>query len=119
MEIILLLISVLSLALLFFLLFKKQDKVNLSGELRELIKVEFYQNREELNKNLRETRLEITQSIERLNEVLSKKAKEDRDELRNTLKDFQESFYKNVTDFNELQKQNFELLNKKQDELIK
>ena len=119
MEIILLLISVLSLALLFFLLFKKQDKVNLSGELRELIKVEFYQNREELNKNLRETRLEITQSIERLNEVLSKKAKEDRDELRNTLKDFQESFSKNVTAFNELQKQNFERLNKKQDELIK
>ena len=119
MEIVLLLISVLSLALLFFLLFKKQDKANLSGELRELIKVEFYQNREELNKNLRETRLEITQSIERLNEVLSKKAKEDRDELRNTLKDFQESFSKNVTAFNELQKQNFERLNKKQDELIK
>ena len=119
MEIILLLISVLSLALLFFLFFKKQDKVNLSGELRELIKGEFYQNREELNKNLRETRLEITQSIERLNEVLSKKAKEDRDELRNTLKDFQESFSKNVTAFNELQKQNFERLNKKQDELIK
>ena len=119
MEIILLLISVLSLGLLFFLFFKKQDKINLSGELRELIKGEFYQNREELNKNLRETRLEITQSIERLNEVLSKKGKEDRDELRNTLKDFQESFSKNVTAFNELQKQNFERLNKKQDELIK
>ena len=119
MEIILLLISVLSLALLFFLFFKKQDKVNLSGELRELIKGEFYQNREELNKNLRETRLEITQTIERLNEVLSKKAKEDRDELRNTLKDFQESFSKNVAAFNDLQKQNFERLNKKQDELIK
>ena len=119
MEIILLLISVLSLALLFFLLFKKEDKANLSGELRELIKGEFYQNREELNKNLRETRLEITQTIERLNEVLSKKGKEDRDELRNTLKDFQESFSKNVTAFNELQKQNFERLNKKQDELIK
>ncbi len=119
MEIVLLLISVLSLALLFFMLFKKQGKENLSMELRELIKVEFFQNREELNNNLRETRLEITQSIERLNEVLSKKAKEDRDELRNTLKDFQESFSKNVTAFNELQKQNFERLNNKQDELIK
>lgn len=88
-------------------------------ELRELIKGEFYQNREELTKNLRETRLEITQSMERLNEVLAKKAKEDRDELRTTLKDFQETFSKNVRNFNELQKQNFESLNQKQDELVK
>ena len=119
MEIVLLLTSSLSLVLLIFLLFKKQDKANLTRELTELIKVEFYQNREELTKNLRETRLEITQSIERLNEVLLKKAKEDRDELRNTLKDFQESFSKNVTAFNDLQKQNFERLNQKQDELVK
>ena len=115
MEIFLLLTSSLSLVLLIFLLFKKQDKANLNKELTELIKGEFFQNREELTKNLRETRLEITQSIERLNEVLSKKAKEDRDELRNTLKDFQESFSKNVTAFNDLQKQNFERLNQKQD----
>ena len=39
-------------------------------------------------------RLEITQSMERLNEVLAKKAKEDREELRNNLKDFQEAFSK-------------------------
>jgi DNA recombination protein RmuC len=57
--------------------------------------------------------------MERLNEVLAKKAKEDREELRTTLKDFQESFSKNVTAFNELQKQNFERLNQKQDELVK
>tara|TARA_B100000963_G_scaffold58019_1_gene46109 strand:+ start:37300 stop:38496 length:1197 start_codon:yes stop_codon:yes gene_type:complete len=91
----------------------------MSSELRELIRGEFHQNREELTKNLRETRLEITQSMERLNEVLAKKAKEDRDELRTTLKDFQEAFSKNVRNFNELQKQNFESLNQKQDELVK
>ena len=68
---------------------------------------------------IRDSRLEITQSIERLNELLAKKAKEDREELRTTLKDFQESFSKNVTAFNELQKQNFERLNQKQDELVK
>jgi DNA recombination protein RmuC len=100
-------------------MFRKQGNNVMTGELRELIKVEFYQNREELTKNLRETRLEITQSMERLNEVLAKKAKEDREELRTTLKDFQESFSKNVTAFNELQKQNFERLNQKQDELVK
>ena len=84
-----------------------------------MIKGEFYQNRVELTKNLRENRLEITQSIEHLSEALAKKAKEDREELRTTLKDFQESFSKNVTAFNELQKQNFERLNQKQDELVK
>ena len=119
MEIILLFISALSLALIIFLFFKRADKLNLNQELSQLIKGEFYQNREELTKNLRENREEITQSIDRLNEVLSKKAKEDREELRTTLKDFQESFSKNVTAFNELQKLNFERLNKKQDELVK
>ena len=119
MEIVLLILSALTFGLLLFLFYRKQGTSGMSAELRELIKGEFYQNREELTKNLRETRLEITQSMERLNEVFAKKAKEDREELRTTLKDFQESFSKNVTAFNELQKQNFERLNLKQDELIK
>lgn len=110
---------VLTIGLLLFLILRKQGSNAMTVELRELIKGEFYQNREELTKNLRETRLEITQSMERLNEVLAKKAKEDRDELRTTLKDFQETFSKNVRNFNELQKQNFESLNQKQDELVK
>ena len=116
---VLLVLSVLTLGLLLFLLFRKQGSHGFYGEQRELIKAEFYQNRVELTKNLRENRLEITQSMERLNEVLAKKAKEDREELRTTLKDFQEAFSKNVTAFNELQKQNFERLNQKQDELVK
>ena len=119
MEIGLLVLSVLTIGLLLFLILRKQGSNAMIVELRELIKGEFYQNREELTKNLRETRLEITQSMERLNEVLAKKAKEDRDELRTTLKDFQETFSKNVRNFNELQKQNFESLNQKQDELVK
>lgn len=119
MEIRLLVLSVLTLGLLLFLLFKNQGNNGLTGILRELIKGELYQNREELTKNLRETRLELTQSMERLNEVLAKKAKEDREELRTTLKDFQEAFSKNVTAFNELQKQNFERLNQRQEELVK
>ena len=119
MEIGLLVLWALTLGLLLYLLYRGQGSSGLTGELRELIKGEFYQNRVELTKNLRENRLEITQSIERLNELLAKKAKEDREELRTTLKDFQESFSKNVTAFNELQKQNFERLNQKQDELVK
>ncbi len=119
MEIGLLVLSALTLGLLLYLLYREQGSSGLTGELRELIKGEFYQNRVELTKNLRENRLEITQSIEHLSEALAKKAKEDREELRTTLKDFQESFSKNVTAFNELQKQNFERLNRKQDELVK
>ncbi len=119
MEIGLLVLSTLTIGLLLFVIFRKQGSSVMSSELRELIRGEFHQNREELTKNLRETRLEITQSMERLNEVLAKKAKEDRDELRTTLKDFQEAFSKNVRNFNELQKQNFESLNQKQDELVK
>ncbi|MDA9597213.1 DNA recombination protein RmuC [Flavobacteriaceae bacterium] len=117
MEIGLLVLSIFTIGL--FLLLSKQGKNFMPAKLRELIKGEFYQNREEMTKSLRETRLEITQSMERLNEVLSKKAKEDREELRITLKDFQEAFSKNVTAFNELQKQNFERLNQKQDEMVK
>ena len=119
MEIGLLVLSILTIGLLLFVIFGKQGSSVMSRELRELIRGEFHQNREELTKNLRETRLEITQSMERLNEVLAKKAKEDRDELRTALKDFQEAFSKNVRNFNELQKQNFESLNQKQDELVK
>ena len=119
MEIGLLVLSILTIGLLLFVIFRKQVSSVMSLELRELIRGEFHQNREELTKNLRETRLEITQSMERLNEVLAKKAKEDRDELRTALKDFQEAFSKNVRNFNELQKQNFESLNQKQDELVK
>ena len=119
MEIGLLVLSILTIGLLLFVIFRKQVSSVMSLELRELIRGEFHQNREELTKNLRETRLEITLSMERLNEVLAKKAKEDRDELRTALKDFQEAFSKNVRNFNELQKQNFESLNQKQDELVK
>ena len=119
MELGILALSILTLGLVLFIVFKKQGSASISREIRDLIDGEFLQNREELTKNLRENRLEITQSMERLNEVLAKKAKEDREELRTTLKDFQESFSKNVTAFNELQKQNFERLNQKQDELVK
>ncbi|MBH45415.1 MAG: DNA recombination protein RmuC [Flavobacteriaceae bacterium] len=119
MELGILVLSILTLGLVLFIVFKKQGSTSISREIRYLIDGEFLQNREELTKNLRENRLEITQSMERLNEVLARKAKEDREELRATLKDFQESFSKNVIAFNELQKQNFERLNQKQDELVK
>jgi DNA recombination protein RmuC len=80
---------------------------------------EFLLNREELSKNLKENRNELTHSIERLNENLIKKAKDDREELRTTLKDFEASFTKSVESFNTIQKQKFDEMKIKQDEMIK
>ncbi|MDC1056088.1 DNA recombination protein RmuC [Flavobacteriaceae bacterium] len=112
------LLSFLGIAVLFF----KKNTSDASG-LEEIFRVqlqkEFLLNREELSKNLKENRNELTHSIERLNENLIKKAKDDREELRTTLKDFEASFTKSVESFNTIQKQKFDEMKIKQDEMIK
>lgn len=116
----------LALALLSFLgiaglFFKKNtsDTSDLEEIFRVQLQKEFLLNREELSKNLKENRNELTHSIERLNENLIKKAKDDREELRTTLKDFEASFTKSVESFNTIQKQKFDEMKIKQDEMIK
>ena len=103
------------------LFFRKKitDTSAIEDIFKSLIQKEFLLNREELSKNLKENRNELTQSIERLNETLIKKAKDDREEFRNTLKDFEASFTKNVESFNNIQKQKFDEMKTKQDEMIK
>ena len=103
------------------LFFRKKitDTSAIEDIFKSLLQKEFLLNREELSKNLKENRNELTQSIERLNETLIKKAKDDREELRNTLKDFEASFTKNVESFNNIQKQKFDEMKTKQDEMIK
>ena len=112
------LLSFLGIAVLFF----KKNTSDTSG-FEEIFRVqlqkEFLLNREELSKNLKENRNELTHSIERLNENLIKKAKDDREELRTTLKDFEASFTKSVESFNTIQKQKFDEMKIKQDEMIK
>jgi len=114
-------LSLLSVVLLAYLLFKSQNSEGKDVEemLRIQFQKEFLINREELSKNLQENRNELTRSFERLNETLLKKAKDDREELRTTLKDFQASFAKNVETFNTLQKEKFDQMKSKQDEMIK
>lgn len=107
---------------LLVLLFFRKNKTNSQEQrdiLHELLQKEFLFNREELSKRLKENRDELTQSLERLNETLVKKAKDDREELRATLKEFEESFSKNVEAFNRLQKEKFEQMKLRQDEMIK
>lgn len=121
MEYISIVLSVLSVLGIFLLFFRKSTSniSNLEDIFRAQLQKEFLLNREELSKNLKENRNELTQSIERLNETLIKKAKDDREELRTTLKDFEASFTKNVESFNALQKQKFDEMKIKQDEMIK
>ena len=110
--------TILGIAALFFRK-KITDNSAIEDIFKSLLQKEFLLNREELSKNLKENRNELTQSIERLNETLIKKAKDDREELRNTLKDFEASFTKNVESFNNIQKQKFDEMKTKQDEMIK
>ena len=114
----LLLVAILLLILLFF----KKSSATLSpfeDLLNNKLQNEFLLNREELSKISKENRNELIQSLERLNETLTKKAKDDREELRTTLKDFEASFSKNVEAFNTLQKEKFDQMKVKQEEMIK
>lgn len=121
MEYLSLVLSFLSIIFLVYLILK--SKLGNSNEFEEVLRNQFQKefliNREELSKNLQENRNELTRNFERLNETLLKKAKDDRQELRNTLKDFQASFSKNVETFNLLQKEKFDQMKAKQDEMIK
>ena len=121
MEYILLVLSVISTLLVAFLLFRKN--MSNTSIIETVFKVElqkeFLLNRDELSRNLKENRNEFTLSFERLNETLLKKAKDDREELRTTLKDFETSFSKSVESFNATQKEKFDQMKLKQEEMIK
>lgn len=95
--------------------FKKSNEEKLSSQLQQA----FSNQREEVSKNFKENRIELTQSIHRLTESIIKNAKEDRLELRQTLKDFQEIFTKNVNNFNALQKEKFDEIKRQQEQMIK
>ena len=121
MEYILLVLSVISTLLVAFLLFRKN--MSNTSIIETIFKVElqkeFLLNRDELSRNLKENRNEFTLSFERLNETLLKKAKDDREELRTTLKDFETSFSKSIESFNATQKEKFDQMKLKQEEMIK
>ena len=110
-----------ALVFLVFFLYRSRNSLSkfLLDELRGQLQKEFLFNREELSKNLHENRIELTQSLQRLNDTILIKAKDDRDELRKTLKEFESSFVKNVETFNTIQKEKFDQMKLKQDEMIK
>jgi len=118
MENVLLVLGALNFLGLLFLILKKSEKSN-EEKLSSQMQQAFSNQREEVSKNFKENRTELTQSIHRLTETIIKNAKEDRLELRQTLRDFQEIFTKNVNTFNELQKEKFAEMKRQQEEMIK
>jgi len=81
MEFLLLGLLLVAILLLIFLFFKKSSATLSPFEdlLNNKLQKEFLLNREELSKNSKENRNELMQSLERLNETLTKKAKDDRE----------------------------------------
>lgn len=130
--IILVLIAVLSLVINFILLSKgrKQKDNAFVHDISLLLRDELKTNRTELSESLRESRRELAEGLERMslslgeklgqiNDSSQKAARENREELAKSLHQFQETFSNNVRDFNELQKQKFDDMARRQDELVK
>jgi DNA recombination protein RmuC len=87
-------------------------------------------SREELGKNIKEFSDALVLQLEKINKhvedkltVLHEQSQKDATQQRDTLvrafKDFQESFDKNVKSFNDLQKEKFESMENKQNELVR
>lgn len=132
MEIISIGSSALSLILLLLLLFRNSNTQSQTvvNEVRSLLQTELKENRTELSSSLKENREELSQGLDRLtkkleeklatiNEGLNHNAKDNRTELKDSLKGFGLVFTQNVKEFNELQKQKFDAMAIKQDELVK
>ncbi len=132
MEIIAIIISALCLVLLAILVFReKENSVNPVIEaVQQLLQRELKDNRSELSVSLKENREELSNGLDKLTQKLEEKltvisdglnksGKDNREELTRSLKDFSDTFSKNVKEFNDLQKQKFDSMAAKQDELVK
>jgi len=122
----------LALLLLFIVIFRKNSggAYELEEKIRQLIRSELRDNRSELSTALRHNREELAANLDRLTQSLEsrllkmqvgmdKNARYNREELSRSLKSFSETFAQNVNDFNGLQKQRFDDMARKQDELVK
>ncbi|MDB9775872.1 DNA recombination protein RmuC [Vicingaceae bacterium] len=114
--------------ILFFKQFRKNDDETVEL-IRTFIQHELKENRVELSSALKENRLELAESLEKLTTRLDEKlkaintdlaanAKLNREELTTSLKDFGVIFSKNITEFNNYQRLQFDSMAIKQDKLI-
>jgi DNA recombination protein RmuC len=123
-------VLVLILGVLIYLKLAAQDSEKQFTEYRDLLQKELKENRTELTSALKDNRTELSDGLLKMskniedkltviNEGLTKGGKENREELTKNLKNFQDVFTENVKQFNDLQKQKFDAMGVKQDELVK
>jgi DNA recombination protein RmuC len=128
-EILLILGIILLLINLLVTLFKKSNfnsnelkneivKLNLDvSKIDPLIRSEFSGNRNEIQKNAKESREELSNSIKNLSLEILNSAKENRIEMTNSLKSFEEKSVTNAKDLNEFQRNKFNDLLQKQEQI--
>jgi DNA recombination protein RmuC len=128
-EILLILGIILLLTNLLVTLFKKSNfnsnelkneiiKLNLDvSKIDPLIRSEFSGNRNEIQKNAKESREELSNSIKNLSAEILNSGKENRIEMTNSLKSFEEKSVTNAKDLNEFQRNKFNDLLQKQEQI--
>lgn len=132
MEIIVIALSSLTLVLLIILLSKatRADVKPITDSIQLLLQRELRDNRTELAVALKQNREELSNGLNTLTQKLDEKltqiihhfnlnAKDNRDELTRSLQIFSETFTSNVKEFNDLQRQKFDAMAIKQDDLVK
>lgn len=86
------------------------------SKMDPLIRGEFARNRDESQKNSRDSREELSNSIKALNDSLQNSFKNTREELARSLKSFEEKFGLSIKDFSDSQKLKFDDLVAKQNQ---
>ena len=92
-------------------------KINLDvSKIDPLIRTEFSGNRDEIQKNSKDSREELSNSIKNFSEQILNSAKENRTEMTSSLKSFEEKSANSANEFNELQRNKFNDLLLKQEQ---
>ena len=92
-------------------------KINLDvSKIDPLIRTEFSGNRNEIQKNSKDSREELSNSIKNFSAQILTSAKENRTEMTNSLKSFEEKSAANAKEFNDLQRNKFNDLLQKQEQ---
>ena len=108
----------------------RKESTDIAKENRDELGKSFITLKDELSKSLSDLTEKNQKSIDKLTETLEKKLTEltdknnqnadrAREQLKGNIKEFQDSFDKSVKSFNDLQKEKFDAMAVKQDELVK
>jgi DNA recombination protein RmuC len=86
------------------------------SKIDPLIRTEFSGNRNEIQKNSKDSREELSNSIKNFSDQILNSAKENRTEMTKSLNSFEEKSAANAKDFNDLQRNKFNDLLQKQEQ---